>query len=115
MIDALFGLCVRTNDGAALKSVEHLCGVKTKNREIAMIENTAISILYAESVGGIVDHAQIIGIRNLLDRSGVARLAIAVHRQDACGLRGYGFLDASRVQIQCLRVDVHKDGPYAVP
>ena len=108
MIDALFRLGVRADDGPAFEGVEYLGGMKTQHRKVAMLQDTAAMALHPESVCSIVDDPQVVVVRNLLDGIHVTGVTITMHRHDGCGLRCDRCLDSGRVKIQGRRIDVDK-------
>ncbi len=106
--DALVGLGVRADDGAALEGVEHLGGMEAEHAEVAVAQDRAAVVLDPEGVRGVVDDLEVVGVGDALDRGGVARRAVAVYRHDRGGMRGDRGLDLLRVQVQRDRVDVHE-------
>lgn len=79
VVDVLLGLGIRTDDGATLEGIEHLGGVKTQHRQIAVTQDAATCIFHAKGVGCVVDHTQVVIVGNFLNGLGIAGVAIAVH------------------------------------
>lgn len=115
MVDALLGLGVGADDGAALEGVEDLGGMKAEHRQVAMAQHAAVGVLHGKDVGGIINHAQVVVVGNFLDGSRVAGVAVAVHRHDGGGVRGDGGLDLGRVEVEGVRLHIYKHGLAAVP
>ena len=89
--------------------------METERGHVARVQETLAVHLHAEGVRSIVDDPEAILVRYVLYPSGVARLAVAVHRHDGRGPRGYRRLDAVRVDAAVRRVDVHEHRLDAVP
>ena len=115
VVDTLLGFGIVTNDGAAFEGVEHLGGMKTQHRQVAVVEHTAVMALHAKGVSGVVDDFQSIVVGNFLDTIHITGVAVAVHRHDGGSLRGDGGLDPVRVEVERDRVDVHKHRFDTVP
>ena len=86
LVDVLFCLGIRADDGAALKGVEHLGGVKTEHRQVAMIEDAAAVALHAKGMGGVVDHLEVVLVGNFLDGLHITWVSIDMNRHDGRGL-----------------------------
>src|SRR5690349_7524287 len=115
MVNALFGLGIRADDGTAFKGVEHFGGVKAEYPQIPVVKHAAVMALYAEGVGSVVDNFEIVGTSNLLDTIHIAGVSIAVHRHNSSGAWGDGGFDLVRVEVERNRVDVYKHRLDAVP
>ena len=115
LVNAQLGFGVGADDGAAFKGVEDLGGVKAQHREVAMVEHTAAVTLHAKGMGGVVNNLEVVVVGNLLNGINIARVTIAMHRHDGRGLRGDGGFDLGWVEVQRVRVHVHKDGLDTVP
>ena len=111
----LLELAVMANQGATLEGIEYLCGMKADHRYIAVFQQTFSLPSDGETMGGVVHHLEAICLGNGTDTSGVARIAIAMHRHDRSGLRSYRSLDLAWVQVAGLGVDVDEYRAYAVP
>ena len=67
VVDALLGLGVGADDGAALEGIEYLGRMEAQHRQVAVIEHAAAVALHAKGVGGVVDHLQAIVVGDPLD------------------------------------------------
>ena len=100
---------------SALYRVVHLSGVETERGHVARVQETLAVHLHAEGMRSVVDDFQAVLVRYVLDPFRVARFAVAVHRHDGRGPRGYRSLDAVRVDAAVRRVDVNEHRLDAVP
>ncbi|MNG20318.1 hypothetical protein D3C84_1045620 [compost metagenome] len=80
-----------------------------------MTEDAATGVLNTEGVSGIVNYPQVIVVGNFLNGLYVTWVAVAVHRHDSGGLRCDCRFDFGWVEIEGLRVNIHKNGLNAVP
>ncbi len=115
VVDAPLGLRVGADDGAPLECVEHLGGVEAEHGQVAMPQYAALCIAHAKRMGRVVDHLQSIVVGNILDGGNIAGVAVAMHGQDRGGLGRDRCLDLRRIEVQCMRIDVHENGFDAVP
>ena len=69
----------------------------------------------AEGVRSVVDHLEVVGVGDSLDRIDVARMAVAVHRHDRRRVRRDRRLDPCWIEVERLRVDVDEHRLDAVP
>ena len=111
----LLGLRIMHYQSTALYRVVHLGCVEAERRHVASVQDALPVHLHAEGMRSVVDDFQAVLVRYVLYTPGVARLAIAVHRHDGRGPRGYRCLDAVRVDAAVRRVDVHEHRLDAVP
>ena len=63
----------------------------------------------------IVDDFQIVGVGDLLYAFHIAGMSVAMHRHDGSGLRRDGGFDLVRIEVECVRVDVHEHRLNTVP
>lgn len=70
---------------------------------------------HAKRMCGIVKHTQAVGVGNPLDFLDLTRIAVHVHGQDRCRVRGDGRLDLAWIEIHARRIDIGEDGLDAVP
>ncbi|MNR44926.1 hypothetical protein D3C85_1637260 [compost metagenome] len=89
--------------------------MKTQHGQVTMPQHTTACVLHTKGVGGIVDNLEIVVVSYLLDGLHVTGVAIAMYRHDGGGLRSNGGFDASRVEVECVGVHIHKHGFDAVP
>ena len=115
VVDTAFGLLVVHHHGAALDGVVHLRGMEAERGHVAGVENALAVHLHAEGMGCVVNDLEPVFVGNVLDLLRLARLTVDMHGHDGGGLRRDGGLDAVGVDIAGGGVDVHEDGPYAVP
>lgn len=115
VVDALLRLGVVADEGAALDGVEGLRGVEAERGHVAGVEHRDAVPADAERMGSVVDDAEPVFVRDLLDGHRVARLAVDMDGQDGRGARRDGRLDFLGVEVARRRVHVDKDGLDAVP
>jgi len=115
VLNALLGFGVRADDGAAFKSIEDFGSMKAEHRQVTMAQHATTLVLHAKCVGGVVDYPQVVVVGNFLDGLHVARVTVAMHWHDGCGVRGDGSFNSGWVEVQSVGVHIHKHGFDAVP
>ena len=115
VVDAALGLLVVHHEGAALDGVVDLGGVETERRQVAGFQDALAVHPHTESMGGVVDDFQPIGVGYFLDARRVTRPPVHVHRHDGRRAGRDGGLYPFRVEVARLGVDVHEHGLDAVP
>ncbi|MNN12818.1 hypothetical protein D3C81_1258260 [compost metagenome] len=115
LVDAPLGRLVATDDSAALEGAEHLGSVETQGHEVAVAQQAAVCILNTESMCRVIDHLQAMALGNRAYCLDITGMAVAVYRQDGCGLVGDGRFDACRVKVQGVRVDIDEHRRQIVP
>src|SRR5690606_2530483 len=115
VIDVALHVRIARDDRSALEGVEDLGRVKAQHRQIAVRQHAAAGAFDTEGVCGVVDDPQPVLVRDALDGLDVAGVAVAVHGQD--GGRGGrdGRLDALRVEVERVRIDVREAGRQPIP
>ena len=115
LVDAQFRLRIRANDGTAFEGIKYLGGMETEHGQVAAAQNAAALVLYPEGMCRVVNDAQIVIISNFLDRIHVTWVAIAMHGHDGGGLWRDGSFDFFWIEVERIRIDVHKHRLDAVP
>ena len=89
--------------------------MEAQRGNVACVEDALAVHLHTEGMGGIVNHLQAILVGNVLDRLGIAWLAIYMHWHDGGGARSDGSLNLVGVEVASGRVDVHENRLATVP
>ena len=89
--------------------------MEAESGHVSSVKDALAVHLHAEGVRGVVDDLKTVLVGYVLYPFRIARLAVAVHRHDGRGTRGYRSLDAARVDAAVRRVDVHEHRLDAVP
>src|SRR5258708_22568207 len=80
-----------------------------------MFEHAASVRMSAECVRSVVDDLQIVVVGDLLDSVDIARMSVAVHRENRGWRRRDCRFDLRRVQVERVRVDINEDRLDTVP
>lgn len=115
MVEAGLGFGVRTNHRTTLEGVENFGGVETEHGQVAVPEHAAATVPHAKGMGSVIDQLEAVLRGNRRNGGGVARTAVAMHRQDRRHIRSDGGLNAGRIEIERLRIDVREARRVAVP
>lgn len=115
VINTALGFRIGHNHCTALDGIVHLGGMETERTHIACFEDRLAVHFHAESVGGIVDNFESVGIGNMLNTLGITGLTIDVNRHDSRSMGRDSRLNLIGIHIARLGVDIHKDGFDTIP
>ena len=85
--------------------------MEAQNAQIAMQQQRAAVALNPEGMGGVVDHLEVVVIRDALDSLHITGEAVAVHRKNCRGARRDARFDGSRpFQLRSSLVATNENG-----
>lgn len=101
---------VAGKDGAAIAvAAEGLAREETRASNVAQVAALAPLVFGAKTLGGILDHDQIVAVGDRIDLVHIGRLPVQADRHDGLGTRGDCCFDLGGVNVAGIRLDIHED------
>ena len=115
VVDSFFSSFIVHDECSPFDGVEYFGGVETERREISPVQYGFAIDFNTKGMCSIIYDFEPIFISNVLNSLVVARLSIAVDRQDSRGLWSDGSFDFIRVDVAGFGVDVNKYRLKSIP
>ena len=107
-------LVVADQQPAVAVGSEVLGGVEGEGARVPQGSQAPVAVAAAEGLGGVLDHAQIVTPREREERVHLRGVAEQMHGEQGPRVRGEALLDARRIQVVGVALDVGEDAVIAL-
>ena len=101
-------------DSSAFNGMEHLGRMEADTAGVAKVHDALASTGFAKSVCRVIDHFQVMLVRNLLNGFNITYIAIDMNRHDGTGTIRDQIFDLFRIHRKIVRFHVAEDGCQTV-